>query len=770
MGEKQRSWLAIGLVAGVSIFFAAQLPRLQFDYDLEMFFPAGDPETQFFKKFRTHFGNDDDYVLVGLESPTGVIFEYEFLSRIDSLRRQIETLPWVQYVHGPTNLRQVERNPVAATPMRRPYLHLRDTSRYAADSARIYKSRLVNYIFSADRESVLLFVRHDDLLSQEKCRMLTDSIRSAVNALNFSNVHFAGKCFGQTYFIQLIQRETAVFVGASVLFVIWSLWFTYRTFWGLWMPMTVVGLSVLWTLGLMALLGKPVDLVSNIIPTILLVVGISDTMHLLTHYLGSRRSGVPADAALRSAVREVGRATLLTSLTTALGFLTLTSSSFRPLVFLGIYLSVGIFIALGLTYALLPAFLRLQPKLQRPQTGSTDFWDEFLAFSFAWVKRQRWVIIAVSALVMALSAWSTRYITVNNYILTDLRPSNPLQQDHRFFADKFAGPRPFECMVRLQDGSSREDIFEPELLKELTTVGKYLREVYGVKNLMTPAVMIRQANQIYHFGDTTFARIPNDTASIDLLAKKLERYLGATQFDRFIAQGGRVVRLRGDMPDWGSYVVRQKNAAFLRFLDEKFPDSKLDYQITGTAYLLDLNNKYLAENVIGGLLLAFTVIAVLFAILFRSLRIALIALVPNVFPLLVVGGAMGAFGIDLKISTSIIFIISLGIAVDDSIHFLSRFRQEKRRAPAEEALAITYRNTGKAIVLTTLILMGGFLVLTLSEFLGTYYIGALVALTLGIAVIADLTLLPALLLVVLPTVEERTTSTLHTGGNERKRE
>jgi predicted RND superfamily exporter protein len=177
----------------------------------------------------------------------------------------------------------------------------------------------------------------------------------------------------------------------------------------------------------------------------------------------------------------------------------------------------------------------------------------------------------------------------------------------------------------------------------------------------------------------------------------------------------------------------------------------MNYHITGTASLIDKNNAEVAGGIVWGLLISFGVIAIIVGLMFWDWRMIILSLIPNIIPILMIGGLMGAFGIDLKVSTSMIFTISFGIAVDDTIHFISRLRIELSRGlTMSQAIRQTFLTTGKAIVLTTIVLSGGFLTLVFSEFLGTFYLGLLVGLTLIFAVIGDLILLPALLMTFMP--------------------
>jgi predicted RND superfamily exporter protein len=510
------------------------------------------------------------------------------------------------------------------------------------------------------------------------------------------------------------------------------------------MPLSVVALSILWTMGIVSMLGRPIDLISNIIPTLLLIIGIADVIHLLTHYLRSRKQGIDKWNAIKTSVRVVGKATLLTTLTTALGFLTLTSSGFISLIELGTFATVGLIIAFVLTYTFLPALIMLHSPFYRADQDFSGFWEKLLTPCFEWVmKNQRW-IIGASLLVFMLGVWGASKIRVNNHILTDLSKNHPLQVDQRFFAEKFGGDRTLEIQVSVREGNEAT-IFSPAILKELEKVGQYLEAEYGGSNLISPAVLIAHANRAYHFGQASFFNIPDSVNLIPPLVRRLRQQNGRYEMSRLVTEDQRQARMRAQIPDWGSYIIEQKNEAFYQFLEQELPNRQLTYTITGTPHLIDLNNRFLAQNVLKGLLIALLVIALIFAVLFRSARLMLITLVPNVLPLVFIGGLMGFMGIDLKISTSIIFIIAFGIAVDDSIHFLSRFQREYKRQPLLDAVRTTYLTTGKAIVVTSLILLGGFMSFCLSGFEGTFYVGLLVSITLLVALIADLTILPVLL-------------------------
>ncbi len=333
---------------------------------------------------------------------------------------------------------------------------------------------------------------------------------------------------------------------------------------------------------------------------------------------------------------------------------------------------------------------------------------------------------------------------MNNYILEDLKKSHIQYKDFAFFAEEFGGARAFELVIHTKD--STQTVLDMEVLKEIERVDDFLTTQYGVKNLVSPAVLIKSFNQVYNQGLSEQYRLPRSPKKAREFAKRLQQNTDKVEANRLMNKQQNVGRISGKIPDWGSYIIRQKNIELQNFIAQELGESQLDYRITGTAHLMDLNNSFLAENVLIGLAIAIGIIAILFAFLLPSVKLLWLVLIPNILPLLFVAGMMGFVGIDLKISTSIIFIIAFGIAVDDSIHFLSRFRREVQQHDVVEAVRRTYLTTGKAIVVTSLILAAGFLTLCSSNFLGTFNMGLLVAITLLVALLADLLLLPVLLI------------------------
>ena len=503
-------------------------------------------------------------------------------------------------------------------------------------------------------------------------------------------------------------------------------------------PLTVVLMSGLWTLGIMVATGKAVDVMTVVLPTILFVVGISDVVHVLTRYYDERRADATHQTAMQRAFREVGLATFLTSLTTALGFLTLLTSSIGPVHDFGVYAAVGVGVAYVLAFTLLPSVMVLAPPPVISKSGTGVFWNGALHKALRWTLRNKgmlavaWVGIAGASVVLGSA------LRVDNKLIEDLRDDDPFRKQFVFFEREFAGVRPFELSITLPD-----DADSPASLQALDALEQYLKTDYGVGALVGPATAVRMAHRGYMGDREAYYAIPEDNR---ILGKVLRLMKRSGQWNMLVAEGGQRVRVFGKVEDNGSQAIQVKNEKLDAWCAANMPAGSA-CKVTGTAHLVDVNNASLASDMVGGLGLALLAVAIIAGLLFRSGAMVVLCLITNLLPLAMIAAVMVLMDVDLKVTSGIIFTVAFGIAVDDTIHFLSKLRlqlSQGRTLPV--AVKRSFLATGKAIVVTSLILSGGFMTLTSSSFLGTFHIGFLISLTLLFAVVADLTFLPWMVL------------------------
>lgn len=733
---------AVVLIILISLVLGYFIKDLKFNYVFEDFFPVNDPDLAYYQDFKEMFDNDNDYLLIGLVNRPS-IFEQEFLTKLDSLVQELNRLDNVAFTNALTTIEKPVISPAGLFKIS--VIHPEDPNRYAQDSIRIYNNQLlVESIVSQDGAATAILLRHDFLSNKEAADTLVNQVESTIQQFNFQKYYIAGKTYAQGVFIDKMQTELMVFLSASVILVIAFLAFAYRSWWGVLVPLLVVMLATVWILGLMGLTGKTLDILMVLLPTIMFVVGMSDVVHIMTKYIEQLRLGQTKIQAIKVTFKEVGIATFLTSLTTSIGFLTLFTASIAPIQEFGLYTAIGVFFAFIVAFGLLPSCLVFldTPKVSR-KVLNRSAWFGSLIKAYLYVLTNGKKVILVNVLLTGVAIYGVSQIVINTYLIEDLPSDAPLKQSFTFFDDNFGGSRPFEITATVD---STRSIYDPAVINEIEKVENYLETDFKAGNIVSPVTIVKGLTQAINGGVSNAFILPDNSKEWKTVNKYLKRTSSRELTYKVTARDNTVGRITARVGDIGSKISLERTAHLKEFFKTNTDTSLVDFKVTGTSNLIDKNNEYLSKNMFQGLGIAFGVVAIIAGIMFRSFRMIIITLIPNVIPLILVAGIMGIFGITLKLSTSIIFTIAFGIAVDDTIHFISKLKIELNKGKSMlYALKRTYLSTGKAIIVTSLILSAGFLTLLLSSFGGTFYTGLLISLTLIFALIIDLTLLPVLI-------------------------
>lgn len=732
--------LILGCIALITAFFLSRLPLLGFDYDFEALFPNENEELKHYEAYRQTFEYDNEFVLIAIENKGG-LFRKSFLYRIDRLYETLKQLPGVKQVQSPTRLSRFNLGGIV--PLKTPLMHLDDEARYQEDSAYIYSDpNLIGAFFAEDAGSLCLFVKTEEGLSKAKSDHLASNIVQALASFPAEEVHYAGRIFAQQVYLEQLQREFVLFLLLAFLFVLVLLWFSFRSVYGTLVPITVVIVSVIWTLGLMQLFGKSIDLMCSMLPTMIFVAGMSDVSHYFSAYTEERKKGIDTSSIFSKIKREVAYPTFLTLLTTVIGFLSLLFSSIQPVRDFGIYTSVGVSIAYLLTYTFLPSLLQLFPPRRHIEKNSEPSKRPFtMQKGIHLVFRNQKKIVFISVLILVVSFIGMSKLRVNNALLEDLSDKVKVKRDFNYFDEHYSGARPFELDLRIKN--STKTVWDYPMVLHIHRLDSFIKKEYGAGFVLSAANVVNSLNQHLFESKATF---PSE-ADYQSLRPLLEKNKKNKDLLRLVSEDGRHTRISAKCRDIGSEKVNALNEKLITFIRSTGIENDFAVTITGAAHLIDRNNAYMVENMLQGFAFSIALIAVLTFLVHRSWKMVLVFLLPNLIPLLVVSGFMGLTGIELKSATALVFSIAFGIATDDTIHFISRLKIELQKGKTLlYAFKRTYLETGKPIVLTTFILMGGFVTLMLSNFQSIYYFGLLICITIFIALLADLFLLPVLLL------------------------
>ena len=742
---KVLSYLSLGLVLLITAFSIYELRKIKFNYDFENFFPVNDPDLDVYLDFRKTFEYDNEFVLIAVENKKGV-FQKSFLEKIELLSDSLKLVPDIISVTSPTTLQNTSIT--AFGPIRTPLIHVDESERYKSDSALIFQSEeLIGSFFSKDGKSISLFIKTTQGINKINSDKLVATINRLLVNSNFDKFRTASKAQGQKTYLDRLTGEFYIFFICSFLLIVLFLYISFRSFWGVWVPLMVVILSIIWTLALMTALGKPLDIMTVLLPTMMFVVGMSDVVHIVTKYLEELREGNSNrfDALLKT-IKDVGFATLITLLTTSLGFLSLLNSHILPIRDFGLYTSIGVFIGFILSFTIVPVVLNVipQPNLKL-ENKSSQFWNKRLLKLLSWVLKNGKLIGFGTIVLVILSFVAIGKININNYMIEGLTTKDEMRQDFIFFEKHFAGARPFELIATPTDTSST--MLGIKEIKAMNKLETYLKDNYKVGFILSPISILKEINKANNNGNPTYYTLPADSESIADLTDQLAQFRKRKELKNLLTTDGKQARISGKMHDIGSKIIREQNQKLKTFIASEPEMGAINIQLTGAAVMLDKNNEYIVANTLQGLLLSILIVGLIIALIHKSWKMALIAIIPNLLPIIFIGGLMGLLGIELKSSTSIIFTIAFGIATDDTVHFLGRLKLELLKGKSLlYALKRTYLSTGKAVVVTSLILAAGFMTLMTSGFESTFLFGLLVSITILIAVLTDLLLFPLLVI------------------------
>mgnify|MGYP000477642443 CR=1 FL=1 len=741
--DKLKAYIVIGGMILLSILCIQNISGLQFGYKLENFFGKEDLQFQFYKNYKNQFGSDNNFLMIGIESKDG-IFDQSFLEEVDVISKRVEEIDKVDRLFSPTNIRRKIKIPYLGV-RSEPLLDFSSQSELLKSSQLESRSNnIYSNLFSKDETAIILYLVIADTLSKKEKGALLASVKKETSYQNnessqIASVHFAGQVNTQMYYIDVLEKEVVLFALITLILLVLFIAITFRSLFAILSSLFILILAVVFTLTLIKWQLGELDFLMTMLPTLLFVIGVSNTIHLLATYRDEFQKENDKNKAIVSTLKTTGIATLVSSVTTAIGFFALYFLPIVPLQNFGIYSGIGILITWGTTIVLLPALLIVTKRFALKQKKGRN-WQEFLGRSLELFLNKKRIITGSLVSLLIIAVIGITFIKSNSYFLDDLNDNSSLKKELLFFEQKFGGIRPFELAVTIKDPT--KNLLDITAMNELEEIEDYLVNSYGVGMLLSVNSIFKETNYFLHSGNSKFYRVPESEDELADLTKCIDKL-------RIIDKSGFIVdstitsaRFTGKMDDIGSASMKMKNEDLLSFLESY--NSTFNFEITGAAHLMDKTNENVSLHLLKGLSFSLLLVTLIIAILFKSIKLALFSLIPNFVPLLLIAGLIGWLGIDLKISTALIFTVIFGIAVDDTIHFLIHYKHALKRN-VQGALMNTYKNVGEKLILTTFILSSGFLAFTLSEFNSTFFAGFLITLGLLFALLSDLIILPILI-------------------------
>ncbi|MCH2084661.1 MAG: MMPL family transporter [Saprospiraceae bacterium] len=731
--------IVVFLILAIGSTFA--IFDLKFSFDFEQFFPEGDEDLAYFRDFIEEFETDDNFMLIAVRREEGV-FEQKFLKQFHDFTLKTRTLPHVVESQSLTKFSYPIRTPFAITTV--PAIHIDNPSRYDTDKIRLLNDeRFVHNLISEDGKTLVVFLKTINSIQLDQAEEFMLALNELIAQYDFEEYHYLGRPYFQKELVAMQKREIIVSAIVSGFLVTIIMFLIFRKAWGISLALFSIGLGMLLFMGFLGATGRELNAMAALYPVLMIIVGTSDVIHIMSKYIDELRKGHDRMRAIKTSIKEIGLATLLTSVTTAIGFATLLTSRVTPIRDFGINAATGVLIAYITVIFFTTAVLSFFRTDQIIKLGSgISFWDKAMTWAYHYTKRNGRQIAWGSFAILILSFIGISRITTNYNIANNMPSGEKITEDLFFFEKELTGFRPMEFAIYAQGDYKATDF---EVIKEIDKLETYLRQFPVLQAVGSVTAVYKSINQMYGNNNPAAYTLPASEKKFDEYKRMVEK-VPQMGMNVLVSKDEKKTRITSRIFDLGADSIKVFGNRLDSWIEANTDASVMKVKRTGTGVIIDKNAEYIRRNLLQGLGVAILIVSILMALLFQNVKMLIISLVPNIVPLILAGALLGYLGIELEAGVSIVFAVIFGIAVDDTIHFLSKFKLARNKGlNIEEALKITFLETGKAICLTTVILFFGFLVMLFSIHPPSVTIGLLISLTLFSALIADLTLIPLMI-------------------------
>ena len=742
--------IAIAIITGLLV---TQMKYMRFSYTEANLLPQDHEANIQYDKFLEIFGEEGNLVILAVKDST--IFTPSKFNAWNKLVKDLDSVKQVEFSVSIADVKELKADRKKRKFILEPLFNKKPTTNEEVNKIKkqlferlpFYDNLLYNkegtlqtaiYI---DKEIVNSPARRDFIVE-----ILIPSIEKFEEEHQI-DVRISGMPYIRTINSQNIIDEMSLFVLGALGITAIIFFFFFRSFRATFITLLVVGIGVIWAFGFIGLFRYEITVLSALIPPLIIVIGVPNAVFLINKYQQEIKKHGNQAKSLQRVISKIGNATLMTNITTASGFATFVFVKSQLLREFGILASVNIvsiFILALLIIPIIYSFMPLPEKkhlnhLEKKWMGNVVSWMERM------VKKQRISIYITTVAVIILSMIGLFQIRVSGSLIEDMPKGMQFYKDIKFFETEFGGIMPLEILI---DTKKEKGVMKLSTLKKMEKLNETIETFPELSKSISVTNLVKYSKQAYYKGNPKYYQLPTSQEKAYIFAYTKNSGSNSNMLNNFVDSTGRYARITTFMKDVGTDKMDIIQDRLNAVIKKQFPADKFEVSMTGKALVFLKGTNYLIKNLIISLSLAILLISIFMAWMFRSYKMIFISLVPNMLPLLITAGLMGFFSIPIKPSTILVFSIAFGISVDDTIHFLAKYRQEllANNWKIKPAVYSALRETGVSMFYTSIVLFFGFLVFTISSFGGTIALGGLVSVTLLLAMVSNLLLLPSLLL------------------------
>ena len=750
-----RNRVAILVLIGLfTALMVSQWGKMRFSYTEANLLPDDHFVNLDYNRFLEIFGEEGNLIVLGVKDSR--LFSVENLNAWNRFSKSFENNPNVETIVTLQDLKKLVKNKRKQQFDFIPFFKdsLKTTKELEALTSALlndfpfYDNILFNKESNAIRSVLLL----DKSIVNSPARksFIVDNLIPKVQAFEKQyglDVRVSGMPYARTLNSQNIIDEIEVFLIAAIIITSLIFFFFFRSYRATFISMCVVVIGVMWTFGILGFLEYEITVLTALIPPLIIVIGVPNCIFLINKYQHEfNRHGNKAKS-LQRVITKVGNATLMTNTTTASGFATFIITQSKLLTEFGTVASLSIMAIFSLCLLIIPIVYSYMPMpnekhlehLNKRWINALGDWIETT------VKQKNIAIYIISVLLLVVSIIGIYQIKTSGSLLEDMPKNTEFYQDIQFYEAEFNGIMPLEILINTK---RKKGVLKPVNLKKMSALEDLIFEIPELSKPISIVSLVKYSKQAFYNGNPKYYQLPTTQENGFILSYAKNSSNDLDLLHNYVDSTGQYARITTFIKDDGMDQMDQIEDLLNKEITKLFDKDRYEVSLTGKAFLFQKGTNFLIKNLILSLTLAILLISLFMAYLFRSFRMIVISLTPNLLPLLITAGAMGYLGVPIKPSTILVFSIAFGISVDDTIHFLAKYRQEliACRWSVKKSVFAALRETGISMFYTSIVLFFGFSVFTTSNFGGTVALGALVSGTLLLAMMANLLLLPVLLL------------------------
>lgn len=739
-----------------TVFFSYQWKHMRFTYTEANLLPDHHEVNIIYNQFLDIFGEEGNLIILGVKDSS--LFSVEKLNAWNKFSESFNAYDEVESVISIKGLKKLVKNTEKQQFELEAFItdSLKDKAQVDSLKNELFNQYPFydNFLFNKDNGTVrtAVYLKKDIVNTSIRKDFIINTLEQKIKEFEQQeglDVRVSGMPYIRTLNSQNIIDEIGLFIGGALFVTSLIFFFFFKSFRATFISLIVVSIGVMWTFGIIGLLNYEITVLTALIPPLIIVIGIPNCIFLINKYQHEVKLHGNKVKSLQRVITKIGNATLMTNVTTACGFATFILTESKLLKEFGLVASLSILAIFLLCLFIIPIIYTFlpHPKDRHLQHLNKRWIGSFVNWMERMVKEHRFAIYAITVGLLAMSIIGIYQIKISGSIIEDMPKKADFFEDIMFFEKEFNGIMPLEIMI---DTKRKKGVMKLSTLKRMQALEEEILETPELSKPISIVGLAKYSKQAYYNGNPKYYQLPTSQENSFILPyiKNSTSDSDINLLQNFVDSTGRYARITTYMKDVETERMERIEENLIEKINKVFPKEQYNISITGKALVFQKGTKYLIKNLIISLSLAILLISSFMAYMFRSFRMILISLIPNILPLLITAGIMGFVGVPIKPSTILVFSIAFGISVDDTIHFLAKYRQELQTNhwKIRKSVYASLRETGISMFYTSIVLFFGFSVFTISSFGGTVALGALISTTLLFAMLSNLLLLPSLLL------------------------